>query len=194
MTFTNAGEFLKRITVWILVVAVLAALISLFTTLSPLGDQLREIEDDRHYYTNVNDNGPYYDYEEAAAEVNGKIAAAWLTAGISAFAAFVGCLVLYVLGDIADNVWIIANNRPSHSAKTSASEVKAPAKESSAKKRTYEPGKPAPAPARETKCEQPKETNPNVTQVAETWICKNCGTKNKSCYGQCKKCGANRTK
>ena len=30
------------------------------------------------------------------------------------------------------------------------------------------------------------------TPVADTWICRNCGTENKTCYGQCKKCAANR--
>ena len=190
MNFNNSGEFLKKITVWIFAVAILGVLISLFTALSPLDKQIQQIKEDKHYYTNVNDNYGYYDFDDAIGEVSGQIAAAWLSAGISAFAAFVGCVVLYVLGDIADNVWIISRKPVSNKVKESAPPAAKPAKQNAEKEKTA---------VTEKTVEKAKEAptsvkNANVTQVADTWVCKKCGASNKSCYGQCKKCGTNRTR
>ena len=113
-----------------------------------------------------------------------------MSSRISAFAAFVGCVVLYVLGDIADNVWIISRKPVSNKVKESAPSAAKPAKQNAEKEKTA---------VTEKTVEKAKEAptsvkNANVTQVADTWVCKKCGASNKSCYGQCKKCGTNRTR
>lgn len=83
MTVKDCGGFLKKLTLWVLIIGLVAVVVGLISTVAPLAK---------------------YDSDEA----NQAIGAAWLSAGISAGGVFVGSVFLYVFGDIAQKVSEIA--------------------------------------------------------------------------------------
>jgi len=111
----NSGVLLKKVTAVLLVLGILAVLITLITSVSPLGEEINKIMSDPDYRVGVSGGfkgsgyGYYMGLEEELEALNEEVGAAWLSAGVSLVAVLVGCLVLYVLGDIADNVWIMTH-------------------------------------------------------------------------------------
>ena len=98
------GPWIKKLAWVILAVGMLVVLITLISTVSPLGEQIADLKEDievgDYYYTSY--------AEEELGELNKVVGAAWLSAGVSAVAVLAGFAVVYAVGDIAENVWLLA--------------------------------------------------------------------------------------
>lgn len=80
----NSGDFLKRLAVVLLVIGILGSVITFIVMLSSAYNL-------------------YYSERQTA------IGMAWIVGGVSLVVAFLGSVILYVMGDMADNLWIIAH-------------------------------------------------------------------------------------